>query len=158
MESHPQLQRVIGWLATGFTTAPPRGTRQRAAAPAPGSSRMGPANFETHFARLQQQRSFDAMWDLVAEDAQRSWGSRERFVQRLGRQAAEYELLEASVGDVAMVAEWTDARRNRTYRDVARVTVRYRIRHGWREVALDRQVHLVPAAGGWRTLYYPQEN
>lgn len=97
------------------------------------------------------------MWELLAEDAQRCWGSRQRFVERMRRQAGEYELLEARVDESRIVPEWTDRRRNRTYRNVARLEVRYRIRHGWREVAMHRQVHLVPAAGGWRTLYYPAE-
>lgn len=98
------------------------------------------------------------MWDLLAEDAQRCWGSRESFVERMRRQAGEYEVLEARVDGSRIVPEWTDRRRNRTYRNVARLEVRYRIRHGREEVAMDRQVHLVPAAGGWRTLYYPAES
>jgi hypothetical protein len=73
------------------------------------------------------------------------------------RQASEFELLEAQVGGSEIVPEWTDRRRNRTYRNVARLDVRYRIRHGWRDVTMRRQVHLVPAAGGWRTLFYPTE-
>lgn len=97
------------------------------------------------------------MWDLLAEDAQRSWGSQARFVERMRRQAAEFELIDAEVDTSSIVPEWTDQRRNRTYRNVARLEVRYRIRHGRREVAMRRQVHLVPAAGGWRTLFYPAE-
>jgi hypothetical protein len=97
------------------------------------------------------------MWDMLAEDAQRSWGSRQRFVERMRRQTSEYELLEAQVGASEIVPEWTDRRRNRTYRNVARLDVHYRIRHGWRDVIMRRQVHLVPAAGGWRTLFYPSE-
>jgi len=173
------VDRLFGWLAghlttyhadefTRFTRSGPPGRSAATAMAAlppdapplrpPAAAAIAPGTFEVTFARLQQERSFDDMWDLVAEDAQRSWGSREHFVERMRRQGSEYELLEAQVGEVAIVPEWTDERRNRTYRNVARVAVRYRIRHGWREVALDRLVHLVPAAGGWRTLYYPQEN
>lgn len=94
---------------------------------------------------------------MLAEDAQRSWGSRHQFVERMRRQAAEYELLGADVDETHIVPEWTDQRRNRTYRNVACLEVRYRIRHGMRELAMRREVHLVPAAGGWRTLFYPTE-
>lgn len=93
---------------------------------------------------------------MLAEDAQRSWGSADSFVERMGRQAGQVELLEAEVGSVAIVPEWTDHQRNRTYRNVARLSVRYRVKHDWRELTVNRQVHLVPAADGWRTLCYPQ--
>jgi hypothetical protein len=95
------------------------------------------------------------MWDLLAEDAQRCWGSRQGFVERMGRQAAEYEVLDARVDASSIIPEWTDRLRNRTYRNVARLDMQYRVRQGWREMAMRRQVHLVPAAGGWRTLFYP---
>jgi hypothetical protein len=35
------------------------------------------------------------------------------------------------------------------------MVMRYRVRQNWREWTFDRQVHLIPAAGGWRTLCYP---
>jgi hypothetical protein len=95
------------------------------------------------------------MWEMLAEDAQRSWGGRDAFVAGMKAQSADIELLEADVRDVEIVAEWTDRRRKRTYKNVAALTVRYRLRHQWRELTMDRQVHLVPAAGGWRTLCYP---
>jgi hypothetical protein len=123
----------------------------------PEPASIAPGTFELKFTRLHQDRRFDVMWEMLAEDAQRSWGSRHAFVDRMRLQAGEYELLEASVDGSEIVPEWTDRRRNRTYRNVARLHVRYRIRHGWREVAMRRQVHLVPAAGGWRTLFYPAE-
>jgi hypothetical protein len=95
------------------------------------------------------------MWDLLAEDAQRCWGSRESFIERMRRQTAEYEVLDARVDASSIVPEWTDQRRHRTYRNVARLDMEYRIRDGSREMSMQRQVHLVPAAGGWRTLFYP---
>ena len=132
---------------------PPSGPPERP--PAPTS--IAPGTFELRFNDLQRASRFEEMWDLLAEDAQRCWGSRSSFVDRMRRQAGEYELLGASVDATRIVPEWTDRRRNRTYRNVARLEVRYRVRTGWREVAMHRQVHLVPAAGGWRTLYYPAE-
>ncbi|HEX6547253.1 MAG TPA: hypothetical protein VF134_00750 [Candidatus Dormibacteraeota bacterium] len=178
LRRQPALDRLWSWICGRFTTWPAddftRFTRSRAAAapeplvsalppdapperpPAPTS--IAPGTFELRFVRLQQDRSFDAMWEMLAEDAQRCWGSRHDFVDRMRRQSSEYELLEASVDASEIVPQWTDRRRNRTYRNVARLDVRYRIRHGWREVAMRRQVHLVPAAGGWRTLFYPAEN
>jgi hypothetical protein len=123
----------------------------------PEPTSIAPGTFELKFTKLHQDRSFDAMWDMLAEDAQRSWGSRHQFVERMRRQAVEYELLGAEVDESHIVPEWTDRRRNRTYRNVACLQVRYRIRHGLRELAMRREVHLVPAAGGWRTLFYPTE-
>lgn len=123
--------------------------------PAPAS--IAPGTFELKFTRLHRERRFDSMWDLLAEDAQRSWGGRQRFVERMRRQAAEYELAAAEVGETLIVPEWTDQRRHRTYRNVARLQVMYRFRHGAEELAVQREVHLVPAAGGWRTLFYPAE-
>lgn len=132
---------------------PPTGPPERP----PEPTSIAPGTFELRFNELQRQRRFDQMWDLLAEDAQRCWGSRQRFVERMRRQAGDYEVLEAQVDASRIVPEWTDRRRNRTYRNVARLEVRYRIRQGWREVAMRREVHLVPAAGGWRTLFYPAE-
>lgn len=126
--------------------------RQRRPLPA---AAVPPATFELRFARLQRKRSFEQIWELLAVDAQQSWGSRDVFVAEMREQADGYELIEASVRDVAMLPEWTDRRGRRTYRNVARLAVRYRIRHGDQELAMERQVHLVPAPGGWRTLYYP---
>lgn len=123
--------------------------------PAPAS--IAPGTFELKFTSLHREQRFDSMWDLLAEDAQRSWGGRQRFVERMRRQAAEYELAAAEVGDSQIVPEWTDRRRHRTYRNVARLQVLYRFRHGEEELAVQREVHLVPAAGGWRTLFYPAE-
>lgn len=97
------------------------------------------------------------MWDLLAEDAQRSWGHRRVFVDRMRSQAGDFEVVDASVGGVSIVPEWTDSRSHRTYQNVAELVVRYRVRQGWQDLALDRQVHLIPAAGGWRTLYYPAD-
>jgi hypothetical protein len=56
---------------------------------------------------------------------------------------------------VAMLERWTDPAHERTYMNVARVVMRYRIRHEQHDWTFDRQVHLLPASGGWRTLCYP---
>lgn len=170
------LDRLLDRLLGRFTTYPTRDferfTRSSPVATRPGPelaalppateplrppepASLAPGNFELRFAGLHSRRDYEPMWDLLAEDAQRCWGGRDRFVERMKRQSAEYELLDARVSEVDIVPEWTDRLRNRTYQNVARLAVRYRIRHGWREVAMDRQVHLVPAAGGWRTLFYP---
>jgi hypothetical protein len=176
LRRRPLPDRLLGWLAGHFTTWPadefarftrsaPRereavvSARPPEAPPlrSPEATSIAPGTFELRFAKLHQDQDFDVMWDMLAEDAQRSWGSRPEFVERMQRQASEYELLEAQVGGSEIVPEWTDRLRNRTYRNVARLDVLYRIRHGWRDVTMRRQVHLVPAAGGWRTLFYPAE-
>ena len=166
------LDRLLGRFSTYPTRDFQRFTRSNAAnstAPAeqaalppahepirlPEPASLAPGTFELRFAGLHSRGDFVEMWDLLAEDAQRSWGSRDRFVERMKRQVTEYELLDARISGVDIVPEWTDRKGNRTYQNVARLAVRYRIRQGWREVAMDRQVHLVPAAGGWRTLFYP---
>lgn len=172
----PLLERLLARLLGRFTTWPAddfaRFTRMpigqgdpppasegarphvdpvRAAAP----ESLAPSTFELRFAQLQREGRYDRMWSMLAEDAQRAWGGEERFIEHMGRQNQGAELLEAEVGHVEIVPEWTDQRRNRTYRNVARLAVRYRLKIEWRELAVQRQVHLIPAADGWRTLCYP---
>jgi hypothetical protein len=65
------------------------------------------------------------------------------------------EILDMRVMNVAMLERWTDPAHERTYMNVARVVMRYRIRHEQHDWTFDRQVHLLPASGGWRTLCYP---
>jgi hypothetical protein len=124
--------------------------------PSPAAASIAPASFELRFVELQRQGGYEEMWDLLAEDAQRSWGDRRTFLERMQHQTDEFELLGARVGEVRIVPEWTDGRSRRTYHHVAQLAVRYHLRLGWEELAMDRQVHLIPAAGGWRTLFYPQ--
>lgn len=158
------LGRVSTWPADEFSrftkaTIPP-GAGGTAVLPPeaeplrpPQPTSIAPATFEVRFAELQRGGRFHEMWDLLAEDAQRSWGGRDLFVQAMARQAEEVEVLETEVGECELVPECRI--RNRTYRNVARLQVRYRIRLQWREEMLERQVHLIPATGGWRTLAYP---
>jgi hypothetical protein len=145
---------AIPATATAAPTAAARVEPQRVSAPRPEA--LAPDAFELRFARLQREGRYERMWSMLAEDAQRSWGGEDRFIEQMRRQHDEAELVDASVERVAIVPEWTDSRRNRTYRNVARLAVRYRFKLEWREVIVDRQVHLVPAADGWRTLCYPQ--
>ena len=172
----PLLERLLARLLGRFTTWPAddfaRFTRMRighgGGAPASGAApppvdpvrpaapeSMAPTTFELRFAQLQRDGRYDRMWTMLAEDAQREWGGEDRFVQQMQRQTEGAELLGAEVARVEIVPEWTDKRRNRTYRNVARLAVRYRLKLDWRELAVDRQVHLIPAADGWRTLCYP---
>jgi hypothetical protein len=139
-------------LAPGFTAQPPEAQPLRP--PEPES--IAPGAFELRFTRFQREGRYEQMWAMLAEDAQRSWGSEERFIRGMRRQSGAAQLLEAEVESVDIVPEWTDHHRNRTYRNVARLSVRYRLKHEWRELTVDRLVHLIPAADGWRTLCYPQ--
>lgn len=125
-------------------------------APAPEAVTIAPATFELRFAGLQRDGRYEEMWDLLAHDAQRSWGGRGQFVESFRRQAGLFQLIEAEVGECRIVPEWTDAVRRRRYRNVAELTVRYRVRREHSDLTLDRSVHLVPAAGGWRTLCFPE--
>lgn len=135
----------------GAGALPPRSQPIRP--PAPES--IAPGTFEVRFSRLQSEGRYEEMWAMLAEDAQRTWGGPSRFVEAMRRQGADVQMLEAQVGAVDIVPEWTDVRHQRTYRNVARLAVRYRVRHQFRELTMERMVHLIPAVDGWRTLCYP---
>ena len=121
--------------------------------PAPTS--IPPATFEMRFMRLHAEGRFDEMWDMLVEDAQIAWGGRENFVRDMPRLDEDVELLDMQVVTVNVVDGWTDQAHQRTYSNVAQMVMRYRVRQQWREWTFDRQVHLVPSAGSWRTLCYP---
>jgi hypothetical protein len=121
----------------------------------PPPTSIAPATFETRFMRLHAQGRFDEMWEMLAEDAQRAWGGREAFMRDMPRLNDDMELLDMQVVSVKVLEGWTDQAHQRSYSNVAQMVMRYRVRQQWREWTFDRQVHLVPAAGGWRTLCYP---
>ena len=116
---------------------------------------IAPAAFEMRFMQLHAEARFDEMWEMIAEDAQRAWGGREMFMRDMSLLGDDTELLDVQVLDVKVLESWTDLRHERTYSNVAQMVLRYRVREQWKDWTLDRQVHLVPAAGGWRTLFYP---
>ena len=116
---------------------------------------IAPAAFEMRFMKLHAAGRFDEMWEMLAEDAQRAWGGRETFMRDMPRLEDDVELLDMQVVSVKVVEEWIDQAHQRAYSNVARMVMRYRVRQQWREWTFDRQVHLVPGAGGWRTLCYP---
>jgi hypothetical protein len=171
----PALQALIARIAGQFTTWPEDdfgrfasgtlGTGMGGAiaampppvdpmlAPPPPS--VAPEKFEMRFMTLHAQGRFDQMWEMLAEDAQRAWGGRETFARDMPRLDGETELLDMQVVSVAVLEGWTDREHDRSYSNVARIGMRYRVRQQWREWTFDRQVHLVAAAGGWRTLCYP---
>jgi hypothetical protein len=141
----------VGTGMAGASTFPPPVEPLR---PPPPSS-IAPATFEMRFMRLHAEGRFDEMWDMLAEDAQRAWGGRETFMRDMPRLDDGTELLDMQAVSVAILEGWTDQAHQRTYSNVAQLVMRYRVRHQWKEWTFDRQVHLVPAAGGWRTLCYP---
>ncbi len=171
----PAVEAVLARLAGQFTTWPADdfgrfvsasvGTGMAGAVAAlpppveplrpPPPSSIAPATFEMRFMKLHVEGKFDEMWDMLAEDAQRAWGGREAFMRDMPRLDDGTELLDMQAVSVAVLEGWTDQRHQRTYSNVARLLMRYRVRQQWREWTFDRQVHLVPAAGGWRTLCYP---
>src|SRR6202162_2079101 len=121
----------------------------------PPPTSIAPATFEMRFMRLHSEGRFDEMWDMLAEDAQRSWGGRDAFIREMPRLDDDVELLDMQVVNVKVLEGWTDQAHQRTYSSGARMVMRYRVRQQSREWTSDRQVHRVPAAGGWRTLCYP---
>jgi hypothetical protein len=149
-----------GTMGTGIGGAiaavPPPPPADPIRAPTPTS--IAPETFEMRFMTLHAQGRFDEMWEMLAEDAQRAWGGRETFMRDMPRLDGETELLDMQVVSVAVLEGWTDREHHRSYSNVARMLMRYRVRQQWREWTFDRQVHLVPAAGGWRTLCYPTRN
>lgn len=140
-------------LITAEPALPPMGQPFRP--PAPMS--IAPATFEMRFMRLHAEGRFDEMWEMIAEDAQRAWGGRDMFVREVPRLGDDTELLDIQVLNVRVLETWTDHRHDRTYSNVAQMVLRYRVREQWKDWTLDRQVHLIPAAGGWRTLFYPSQ-
>ena len=130
-----------GGLAGGYVTA------------APSSS--APATYEMRFMRLHTEGRFEEMWEMLAEDAQRAWGSLQTFAREMPRLDEWLEILDMEVANVTMLDTWTDHLHQRTYSDVARLVMRYRVRQQLKEWTFDRMVHLVPHADGWRTLCYP---
>ncbi len=140
-----------GDLSAGDPVHPPQGDVHR---PAPPMS-IAPATFELRFMKLHAEGRFDDMWEMLAEDAQRAWGGREAFIRDMPRMGDDTELLDVQVLNVKVLETWYDVRHERRYHNVAQVMLRYRVREQWRDWTLDRQVHLIPAAGGWRTLCYP---
>ncbi len=123
----------------------------------PPRARLGiaPGAFEMLFMRLHAEGRFDEMWDMIAEDAQQAWGGRDMFLREVPRLEDDTELLDIEVLNVQVLDTWTDRRHDRTYSNVAQMVLRYRVREQWKDWTLDREVHLVPGSGGWRTLFYP---
>ncbi|MBO0706530.1 MAG: hypothetical protein J2P39_14490 [Candidatus Dormibacteraeota bacterium] len=156
---------------SGLSPSRPHPHRRRQSAPEPWPEEnadperaLAPSSFEQRFTRLQRDGDFGGMWDLLAQDAQREWGGRERFVDALAREGAlGWTVLDVRVLAVQVLSQWHDQRGGHDYQGVARLRCRYRLRHqegeaedaAMREVELDREVHLVPEDRGWRTLYYP---
>jgi hypothetical protein len=118
---------------------------------------IAPATVEMKFMKLHAEGRFDEMWDMLAEDAQRAWGGRDSFIRDMPRLGDDTELLQMQVVSVSVLEDWTDQVHQRAYHNVAQMVMRYRVRQQWREWTFDRQVHLIPAAGGWRTLCYPSK-
>lgn len=157
----------------GPTPSRPHPHRRRHSAPDPWPEEnadperaLAPSSFEQRFTRLQREGDFTTMWDLVADDAQRDWGGRDRFVEALTHEGTlGWSVLDVRVLAVQVLPEWHDERGGGDYRGVAQLRCRYRLQHeegdgeeaATREVQLDREVHLIPDEAGWRTLYYPPD-
>jgi hypothetical protein len=159
LRRQPAISAVFSWFKEQFATVPEdnlmRFREDDLELQRPPAASVAPATFERQFMKLHALGRFDEMWEMLAEDAQRAWGGRDAFIRDMPRLDAETELLDMQVVSVAVVEGWTDQLHRRTYSNVARMVMRYRVRQQWREWTFDRQVHLIPAAGSWRTLVYP---
>ena len=138
-------------MAGAFAGPPPAMDPVRP--PSPAS--VPPGMFEIRFMNLHAEGRFEEMWEMLAEDAQRAWGGVQNFIREMPRLDEWLEILEMQVANETVLDTWTDHVHQRTYSNVARLVMRYRVRQNWREWTFDRQVHLIPAVGGWRTLCYP---
>jgi hypothetical protein len=114
-----------------------------------------PATCEMRFMKLHTEGRFEEMWEMLADDAQRAWGGISNFVREMPRLDEWLEIIDMQVATVTLLDSWTDPVHQRTYGNVARLVMRYRVRQQFKEWSFDRQVHLVPHADGWRTLCYP---
>jgi hypothetical protein len=142
----------VGRTSGGFFAKMPRPIEPlRPPAPLP----IPPSTVERRFMELHIEGRFDEMWEMVAEDAQRAWGARENFVREMPRLDQWMQILDMQVVSVTILESWIDTVHQRHYSNVARLVMRYRVRQEWKEGTFDRQVHLIPAAGDWRTLCYP---
>ena len=139
---------VAGWPAADVYEAPPQPRAQPV-------DDFGPGRYEMRFMRLHAEGRFEEMWDMLADDAQRAWGGLQNFIREMPRLDEWLEILEMDVASVTLLENWTDHIHGRTYENVARLVMRYRVRQQWKEWTFDRQVHLVTGDGGWRTLCYP---
>jgi len=107
------------------------------------------------FMRLHTEGRFEEMWEMLADDAQGAWGGLQNFVRDMPRLDEWLEIVDMQVASVTLLDSWTDQLHERTYSNVARLLMRYRVRQQWKEWTFDRQVHLVSTSDGWRTLCYP---
>jgi len=114
-----------------------------------------PAMCEMRFMKLHTEGRFEEMWEMLAEDAQHAWGGLQNFMRDMPRLDEWLEIVDMQVASVTLLDSWTDQVHQHTYSNVARLVMRYRVRQQWKEWTFDRQVHLVSASGGWRTLCYP---
>jgi len=135
----------------GPAAQPPAAQPERPVAP----QSIAPATFERRFTTLYSEGRLYEMWDMLAADAQRAWGSREQFISRMPRFDADAALLQVEMIELAMLDSWIDLAHGRIYSNVARMTMRYRISLSGSESTSEHLVHLIPAAAGWRTLCYP---
>jgi len=121
----------------------------------PPAHDSGPGRSEIRFMKLHAEGRFEEMWEMLADDAQRAWGGLQTFIREMPRLDEWLEIVDMEVASVTLLDNWTDHIHGRTYDNVARLVMRYRVRQQWKEWSFDRQVHLVAAEGGWRTLCYP---
>jgi hypothetical protein len=140
---------VAGWPASDDVYGPPPAASQ------PVGYDAAPGRCEMRFMKLHAEGRFEEMWDMLADDAQRAWGGLQHFIREMPRLDEWLEILEMDVASVTMLENWTDHVHGRSYENVARLVMRYRVRQQWKEWTFDRQVHLVAVDDGWRTLCYP---
>jgi hypothetical protein len=152
----PALKAVLTRLADWFTTSTEEDVDEPTHLPEPVP--VAPATFEMRFMRLQSEGRFDEMWEMLADDAQRAWGSRDAFIRGMPRLDEDMQLVDMHVISVTVLDGWTDRLHERSYQNVAQMVMRYRVRQQWREWTFDREVHLIPSAGAWRTLCYPAKS
>jgi hypothetical protein len=151
-----RARQFMAWPAYQLDfVAPPPGSMGLGGSPRMALAPPPPDTCEMRFMRLHTEGRFAEMWEMLADDAQRAWGGLHNFVREMPRLDEWLEILDMQVAHVTMLDTWTDHLHQQTYNNVARLVMRYRVRQQMKEWTFDRMVHLIPQAGGWRTLCYP---
>jgi hypothetical protein len=113
-----------------------------------------PARSEERFVEHLREGRYEAAFDLLAASCQERWGSARAFAAGQGSGAAN--LLGLSVRAVRRLPDWADAEGGCLHRDVVELDVDYQVRlSATTSATVSRTVHLVAAAGGWRSICYP---
>ena len=117
--------------------------------------RGDPAQAELLFVEMMRAAHFERAFKLLAPECQARWGSARAFAAAQQRSGGHDQVRHAEIRDIRLLDVWPDPDSGRVNREVAELTVEYRVDIGEREVGVERVVHMVLVDGRWRSLCYP---